>query len=310
MQIRKTIIGVLVAATAVWGWQGLMGTLGWTDAEKGVIARRVFTDDGFQVLPGTYELKSAVKQAWSARPAADRVGLVKELGAAAKAFVAAPGFQAQYDEWIKQRYSAVNHGIKLNDQADMQKMMEPGGADQMMSQAMAQMAQSFLKMPPATVAMMIPQDIENHKGARDAKGKQLYAKALEVQNLLKTNPAEGVKQYALMKSIEMGGPTTLAGIESGAAAGANSQAEQKKKQEQRSYNEHLLKPTLKKKLGEFVALARTVDFAAQTKTVGTRIVFVSPEHERKSRAWKQLYRLGREPVAAAAAFAEQWMREL
>jgi hypothetical protein len=64
-----------------------------------------------------------------------------------------------------------------------------------------------------------------------------------------------------------------------------------------------------KRLQAFVTLARSVDFAAQTQTSGRSVVFVKPENERRSGEWKQLFRLGKEPMAAVAA-AEQWLKEL
>jgi len=84
-----------------------MGTLGWTEQDKSVAAQQGLLNDGLDVLPGSYQLKRAVKDAWSARPAADRVTLVKELTSAAKLYVMAPGFEKSYDEWIRQRFSAV-----------------------------------------------------------------------------------------------------------------------------------------------------------------------------------------------------------
>jgi hypothetical protein len=80
--------------------------------------------------------------------------------------------------------------------------------------------------------------------------------------------------------------------------------------EQLNYDQHRLKPTLKKKLTDFVTLARTVDFAAQTQIKAGKIVFVNPAYEQKPRPWKQLFRLGKEPVMAAVAAAEAWSREL
>ena len=67
---------------------------------------------------------------------------------------------------------------------------------------------------------------------------------------------------------------------------------------------------MKKRLQAFVTLARSVDFAAQTQTSGRSVVFVKPEHERRSGEWKQLFSLGKEPTLAALAAAEQWLKEL
>jgi hypothetical protein len=299
-----------LAATAAFAWQGLTGTLGWTEQDKGVIVRQGLLEEGMFVLPGTFQLKQAVKTAWIARPAVDRVALVKELTAAAKAYVMTPGFEKTYDEWIRQRFNAVNHGIVADPNADMRAMMKPGAAENMMAQAAGQVAASYMKMPVQTLQMLFPTDLKSWQSSRDPKMQKLYARGKAIEPLMRSNPEEFKKQYALLKSVEMGGPDSLAGIESAKAAGAQTQADMKKKQEQRAYDEHRFKATLKKRLGEFAALARTVDFAAQTQTKEGKIVFVNPAYERKSRAWKQLFRIGREPVMAAVAATEAWMKEL
>lgn len=66
---------------------------------------------------------------------------------------------------------------------------------------------------------------------------------------------------------------------------------------------------MKKRLQDFNTLARSVDYSAQVQTPDRFQYFVKPEYERKSSAWKMLFRLGKAPSLAAAA-AEQWLREL
>jgi len=310
MKYRIFVPYVLMTAGSLVGWQSMMGTLGWTEQDKSVAARQGLLNDELGVLPGSYQLKSAVKDAWSARPAADRVALVKELTAAAKAYVMAPGFEKTYDEWIRQRYSAVNHGLKVDPQSDMRAMMQGGAANNMMAQAAGQIAAEIMKLPMQSLEFLYPNDVKEWGKSRDPKKQKLAERAKAIEPLMKSNPEEFKKQYALLKSVEMGGPDTLAGVDAAKTAGAQSQAEMKRKQEQRAYDEHRLRPTLKKKLGEFVIMARTVDFGAETQMKGGKIVFVSAAYESKPRAWKQMFRLGKEPVMAAVAAAEGWMKEL
>lgn len=307
---QKALICAAFACGSAFAFQGLLATLGWTEQDKSAAVRQSLLDDGLYSLPGSYQLKRAVKDAWSARPAADRVALIRELIPAAKAYIMNPAFEKTWEEWIKSRYSAVNHGIKVDQQADMQAMMADGAADRMMAQAAAQMAKSFVSMPAESLAILFPDDLKNWQSSSDAKHKALGKKAAAIAPLLKSNPEEFKKQYALLKSAEMGGPDTWAGIEAASSAGQQSQADQKKKQEQLNYDQHRLRPTLKKKLTDFAALVRTVDFAAQTQPKAGKIVFTNPAYERKSNAWKQLFRLGKEPSLAAAAAAEAWAREL
>jgi hypothetical protein len=307
---KRHLCAVALVSSAALAWQGMLGTLGWTEQDKSAAVRQALLDEGLYSLPGTGRLKRAVKDAWAARPAADRVALIRELAAEAKSYIMAPAFEKTWDEWIKGRYDAVNHGIKVNPQAEMQAMMQDAASGRMVAQAAAQMAREYARMPTQSVEFLFPDDLKKWQQENDPKYKKIYQQAKAIEPLLKSNPDEFKKQYALLKSAEMGGPDTWAGVEAALAAGAQSQAGQKTKQEQQSYDEHRLRPTLKKKLNGFVALARTVDFAAQTQTRGGKIVFVNPAYERKPPAWKQLFRLGKEPTMAAVAAAEAWAKEL
>ncbi len=301
---------LFICGAAAFSFDGLLATLGWSDQDRNVIARQALLDDGFHSLPGTYTLKRPVKTAWEARPAADRVALVQEFAALAKSTVSSPAFEKTYDTWIKDRYSAVNHGLKVDDQAEARKMQKALESGDMMAQMGAQMATSFLAMPVETLKTMFPDDLKNWQASSEPKEKKLGQKAATIAPLLQSNPEEFKKQYAILKSVEMGGPDSLAGIQAMMGAAQQAQADQKSVQEQRNYNQHRLKTHLKKKLSEFVALARTVDFNAETAVKGTRTVFVNPAYEKKPRAWKQLYRIGREPVQAGIAAAEAWLKEL
>jgi hypothetical protein len=106
----------------------------------------------------------------------------------------------------------------------------------------------------------------------------------------------------------MGGPDTWPGIEAATAAGAKAQTDNQAKQEQRAYDEHQLRVEMKRRLQNFVTLARSVDFAAQTREERGKRVFVNPTYERKPESWKMLFRLGKEPTLAAAAAAEAWLK--
>jgi hypothetical protein len=67
---------------------------------------------------------------------------------------------------------------------------------------------------------------------------------------------------------------------------------------------------VKKRLQHFVDLAKTVDFNAQLKEVNGKKKFVNTAYEAKSYEWKQIFRAGKEVIAPAISFSEEWMREL
>lgn len=307
-KIAFVIAAGLVFGSALLAWQGGLAAIGKSESDLTGIAQGYFLSNNPGALPGAYALTGAMKNQWKAKGAAERTQEVRDLCAVAKKFVSTPEFAKTYNEWIKNSFHAVDHGIKLDPQADAAKMMTPGGADQMMSQAAAAMVQAFSQAPPEILKSMYDSDMQ---GWKDNSGKaKLYARGKQIEPLFKSNPAEWKKQYLLLKSADMGGPSTEAGLASANAAGAKNAADQKLRDEQQAYNEHQLKVALKKKLQEFAAMARSVDFSAQTQAKGRLTVFVNPMYERKPSEWKVLFRLGKDPVMAAVAFAEQWAKEL
>jgi hypothetical protein len=71
-----------------------------------------------------------------------------------------------------------------------------------------------------------------------------------------------------------------------------------------------LKAVLNQQLSHFIDLTGSVDFTARLSKRGSKMVFVNPVYEGKNDDWKTLFRMGREPVMAARAFALQWQASL
>ncbi len=66
-----------------------------------------------------------------------------------------------------------------------------------------------------------------------------------------------------------------------------------------------------KRLKEFLALSAEIDFGAQLTASGKGVSrFADAQYEKKSSEWKLCFRAGREPVAAARAFAQEWLKQL
>ncbi len=305
------LAGSVVCASGILAWQTGLEAMGWTESDAPRIAKVFLVDTGVSQLPGSYLLKPAVRKQLQALSGPDRAKLVPPLARYARSYVSAPGFAKIYDQWIASRYQAVNHGIQADAAADAAAFSRPGAMENMQAQAAATVAQSFLQLELPALKMMFPSDLKNWtRNPRDEKAKRIAAKAQAIAPLLDSNPEAFKKEYALLKCMEMGGPDTWAGIQAATGAGAKAQADEKAKQEQRAYNEHTLKVELKKRLQSFVTLARSVDFAAETRQAANRRVFVNPAYERKPDAWKTLYRLGKEPTMAAVSAAEAWLKEM
>ena len=63
-------------------------------------------------------------------------------------------------------------------------------------------------------------------------------------------------------------------------------------------------------LHRFLDVCRDVDFGAQLKGSDGSRQFANPAYEAKSSEWKMCFRAGKEPVEAARALADAWLKEL
>jgi hypothetical protein len=307
-RIRKLLVALAVGSGIAVAWQGGLAAVGLKDADIPEIAKSYLLSGDSGALPGLYSLSGPMRTLWKGKGAAERAQEIRDLAAYAKKYVSTPAFEKMYNEWIKAQYHAVDHGMKIDAQADAQKAVANSGVEQIQSQMGAMIAQSMAALPPQTLKMMFDQDLANWKDDTDQA--KIYAQAKQIAPLFQTNPDAWKKQYLLLKSASMGGPSTDAGMTAANTANAKSQADATVRNEQQAYDQHKLKVELKKKLQDFVTLARSVDYAAQVQTRDRFQYFVKPEYERKSSAWKMLFRLGKEPALAAATAAEQWLREL
>jgi hypothetical protein len=315
-------VGLVALAGAAWAWQAGLAQLGLdaSDVERGVTSR-VYEATGRTV--GQMQAPSLGKSAAAARAmsGAARAALVRELGQAAKKIVMSPGFAAAHDKYIANAHNAVNHGIAVrNDQKAMEKAVSSGdeaavGAamQNVMRDAFRNMVADRLKQKAidgfdaTLIGIMVETDLgmlemaasTAAEKAAAAKAKTMYA---EAKKLAGTDLAKARETFRAASLL-------AAGLKD-EAAGASMQADAAKQEQQRNYNEHSLKVVMKARLNEFVALGKTVDFAAQTQLKDGRQVFVRPAYERQTGMWKFLYRLGAEGTKEAMAQAQAWAGEL
>jgi hypothetical protein len=319
MRIQVLAIA-LVCSVGAWAWQDSLAQL---KLNRETFERLITgyvnetANRGHVALP---PFGGAVKDALLAMNDSGRATIVKELGLAAKSFVMSPAFQASYDAYIKNAYNAVNHGItvtsnsnqidaalKKGDFAAMEKVTQNLLRDSY-RQGVIQRLPSLATYDKSTIEMMAEADtgmvdISNPETAAEkaavAKSKAMLG---EAKKLAATDIAKARETYkaALM---------TAAGLKDEAEA-QSSAASDKRNEEQQRYNDMLLKPLLKKRLLEFVSVAKTVDFQAATTLKDKKHVFVNPAYERRSELWKLLYRLGPGGSNTAAQVASQWAAEL
>jgi hypothetical protein len=262
---------------------------------------------------------SAVTAAVYAMSDSARATLVRELGLAAKNFVMSPEFAASYDAYLANR-NAINHGITVTDaSADMEKALSSGNMDamedataKMMRESVRRSASEQLGNVKNLTPEVLPYIVDAFEGMmgmappRNAAEKAEVAKAqaaLKQARQLAATDIEAAR--AAFRSALM----VFAGVQNDEQL-ATAKNDDKKIEEQRNYNRLALKPNLKKKLTEFVNLAKTVDFNAATQMKGDKKVFVNRAYEGRDELWKMLYRLGPGGTKAAIAVAQAWAAEL
>ena len=302
-----SLLALACLAVGVQAYNNSLALLGWTNTD----IQRVIQDplrSGMSYSP-LWLLKTKTKQTLRALDETARANFIREALPAVKSVVMSAEYSKLHEEYIRTHHQAVNHGLKSQTAPTTEKDINAhvAAAQNQMAAVMATVVQ---QAGPAGAKMLFDQDMESWKQRAadktdDERGKyqKLLARARQIEPLQTSNPAEFVKQYSLMKHVEFGGSG-----DANAVSAVNDNT--KKQQEQAGWDQYNLKTLLKKRLTEFVAVATTVDFAAQTTGAGAMRKFVKPEYERKPSEWKTLYCLGKAPTMAGVDFARQWLKEL
>ena len=223
------------------------------------------------LLDGHIPVYPSAKLYYAATPAA-RVTFVKAYLAAAKASTETAVFKADY---AQRRQGAKPDAPESK-----------GSADQQLSEQQAEQRKK-LEESKAELATMTPDMQQQMKG---------MIKQMEDQLNQQTNDPS---QKAVMKHI----------------------IEDEMKHEQDRYKKDLAEwsaaypeqpnTEIAKRLKEFLALTADINFDAKLEAIdGGKKRFADPQYESKSTDWKLCYRAGREPVAAARAFAADWLHQL
>lgn len=241
-----------------------------------------------------------------------RLAFVEKLGAAFKALVMSDTFSAAHAAYIKERYKAVDHGIKgAVSMEQLQKRGDMASLQLAMKRQVPVMAvQLTTNMSADDIQRSLTSDVPQWRKYADDPKRSDRAKyqrwvrqgdalvALGSSDLVKLR-----RGYAVLRSEDLDGPNTEAALFAAydAAIAADEQA---------AWDQHNLKATLKQYLTAFVALVPSVDFDAATVQKGGKTRFASPAHEAKGAVWKACFRAGKGPSTAALQVAQTWLKEL
>ena len=242
---------------------------------------------------------------------AAQVTLVETVGAALKTLVMSPAFQAEHDASIKSEHQAVDHGLKgVVSFADAMKKNDLKAIEAIQLREVVAMGVEQVRIvPPDALKQAFTSDLSDwNKRAADptrrdrAKYQKLVATAAPVE-ALPAKDEQFLVGYAVLKSIDNGGPDT-------AAAVLAVHKRVKDEKEQAAWDAHNLKGRLKQQLNAFVAIASKVNFDAPTVEKSGKTMFVNAADERQGAMWKACFRAGEAPTAAALKLAKAWLLEL
>lgn len=261
------------------------------------------------------DLTNEARQIGKQLSAGARTSAVRAMGAVVRTYVQSSDFKRRYDDWMRDQYRISDDQTAEAAQAESTSMNDVRAAvDQQVTQTTA----VFAQMPPATLAMMLQQQIgqiQQQLVNADAPGKAALTRDLTVlrqlQPLANTKPVEFKTQYIAFMNRYMA-------RQMGEGLEGESERLAEHKANATDYRTRLAQykanadpnRAIKKRLNAFIALAESVDFEAKVEKQGYQLEFTRADYRNQSDEWKQLYRIGREPVLAARDMARAWLSEL
>jgi hypothetical protein len=244
-----------------------------------------------------------------------RVTAVRAMGAVVRAYVQSADFRNRYDQHMRDQYQVSDEQTAEAQQTENTSMNDIQGAA---NQQVAQVNSALAQMPPATLAMMLQQQmmqIQQQLTNADAPTKAALTRDLTVlrqlQPLATTKPAEFKTQYIAFMGRYMARQMGK-GMENQEERLAENKAKAADYRTRLAQYKANANPNIviKKRLQAFVTLAESVDFDAKVQNQGYKLEFVRADYRSQSDEWKLLYRIGREPVMAARDMARTWLSEL
>jgi len=240
-----------------------------------------------------------------------QAALVDTVGSALKSLVMSAAYLTEHDAFIKSEHQGVDHGLK--GVVTIEQAMKKGDLKQMEAMQTGMMVAitvDQVKTIPGDILKTqlmesLPKWKEyaaNPKNSARPKYQKMVAKAQSIETL-PTSDEKFKRGYAVIQSIDNGGPDTEEAVYALAARS-------KQEQEQAAYDAHSLKGQLKQQLSTFVAIASKVNFDAPTVEKNRKTMFVNAADEKQGAIWKACFRAGEPATAAALKLARAWLTEL
>jgi hypothetical protein len=241
-------------------------------------------------------------------PESSRAATVRTLGKTVRTYVESSVFRQEWLQDLKQYYPyndaySPENLAKKKQEHDAGKVAAEG--------QLAGMDQAFAQLDPAMLQMAIRSQLsEEERKLASLTGDERAERAryiTDLKKMLSLPAADFKKQYlAYIKQQARGNMAKPANDSE-----ADREGIARYRQQKAEFDAHAdFKPALKKRLQDFIELSNSVDFEARLVPMGSKQEFANPLYQRKPAEWKFLYRLGKEPVAEARSFAQQWLADL
>ncbi|CCH01410.1 hypothetical protein FAES_3402 [Fibrella aestuarina BUZ 2] len=246
---------------------------------------------------------SAIRAAAARIPPGSRAATVQLLGKVVRSYVESDAFRHDYQQSLQG--PSPDGDSREAQQAD---------ADETLNAELLAIQQAYTHLDPAVlysgITTQLPQ-MEAELATLQGDDRRLMQQHItETSRMLSDyagKPAEFKKQYLAyqLQQLRQSARPSANDAATGRAKAASSAARRRIPKAQPD-----VRPVLRKQLTAFVALCNDVDFRAKLVADGARQEFANPAYRAKSATWKLLFRMGKEPVMAARAFAQAWLADL
>ncbi|RIV19851.1 hypothetical protein DYU11_23295 [Fibrisoma montanum] len=248
-------------------------------------------------------------------PEGSRATAVRALGRVVRSYVESGDFNNQYLDWVRGQYRVDE---RYSDEAIAMQEKNLNAVDGVVTEQLTMMEQAYAQMDPAMLQMAIRMQVkarESELASMDAEQRARELKELaDVKKILTATegkPAEFKKQFMAYTTRQLKQDVARNVGQEKEKLAETKQRNGDYRKQKAEFDAHAdYRPLLRQRLKDFIALCSDVNFDAKVTTQGYRREFVDAAYTSKPAEWKFLYRLGKEPVMEARAFAREWLTDL
>lgn len=252
---------------------------------------------------------SAIRAAAARIPVGSRAATVQMLGNVVRSYVESDAFRHDYQQALRDQ-SPDDEAYSTPDGGN-----QPTDSEAAINAQATAMQQAYLHLNPATlysaITAQLPQ-MEAELATLQGEDRRLMQQHITETNRMLAacagQPAEFKKQYLAYQLQQL--RQSARKPADGGLPKATPHTARPRNAKALPASQRAVQPLLKKQLAAFVALCNDVDFNAKLVANETGQEFANPAYRAKSANWKLLFRMGKEPVMAARAFAQAWLADL